>query len=541
MSRGSEGWNFADVWETAAEVLPDSQAQVQGKRRLSWAETDRRANGVADWLLSLGVARQDKVAQYLYNCPEYMESVFAAYKTGLVPVNTNYRYGPTELHYLWDNADTVAVVFHGAFSETADELRAGLPKVRGWLWVDDGSGPCPEWATPYEDVAAGHPGRVTALWGRSGDDIYMLYTGGTTGMPKGVMWRQDDLFYLLNAGALRKLPEAGDLDAVRAEFAASGPGGVTMPACPMMHGTGALTTMGALTSGGSVASLEGRRFDAVELLDTVQAERVNILAIVGDAFAKPMLAALDAEPERWDISSLVVILSSGVMWSEHTKQGLLRHHPGMILADSLGSSEAVGMATSLSTAAGTTQTAKFSVSENTRVITEDGHDVTPGSEEIGMVALKGRVPVGYYKDPEKSAATFRVIDGVRYSIPGDYAMVEADGSLRLLGRGSVCINTGGEKVYPEEVEEAVKEHPAVADAVVVGVPDERFGEAICALVELRPGQDLAEDDLVSHVRDRLAAYKAPRRVLPIETVGRAPNGKVDYRLLRQHALERLGL
>ena len=541
MSGGSQGWNFADVWEIVAEALPDAQAQVQGKRRLTWAETERRANGVASWLLELGVQRQDKVAQYMYNCPEYMESMFGVFKAGLVPVNTNYRYGPTELHYLWDNADAVAGVFHGAFTETVAELRGKLPKIRGWLWVDDGSGPCPEWAVPYEDVAGAHAERVEARWGRSGDDLYMLYTGGTTGMPKGVMWRQDDLFYLFNAGALRKLPENGGLDDVRAELSSNGPGGVTLPACPLMHGTGAFTTMSALTGGGSDVTLESRRLDVVELLDTVQAERVNILSIVGDAFAKPILAALDAEPGRWDISSLVVMISSGVMWSEQTKQGLLRHHPGMILADSLGSSEAVGMATSLSSAAGTQQTAKFAVGENTRVITEDGHDVTPGSGEVGMVALRGRVPVGYYKDPEKSAATFREIDGARYSIPGDFAMVEADGTLRLLGRGSVCINTGGEKVYPEEVEEAVKEHPAVADAVVVGVPDERFGEVICALVELRPGQEAGEDDIVIHVRSRLAAYKAPRRVLPIDTVNRAPNGKVDYRRLRELARERLGV
>ena len=540
MSGEIEGWNFADVWEVVAEALPDAQSQVQGKRRFTWAETDGRADGVARWLLGLGVQRQDKVAQYLYNCPEYMESMFGIYKAGLVPVNTNYRYGPGELEYLWDNADAVAVVFHGTFAETVAGLRPRLPKVRGWLWVDDGSGPCPEWAVPYEEAAAAGPGRVRGPWGRSGDDIYMLYTGGTTGMPKGVMWRQDDLFHLLNASSPRKLPTDRGMDGVRAELA-GGPGGVGLPACPLMHGTGALTTMSAMTSGGSVVTLEGRRFDAVELLDTVQAERVNVMAIVGDAFAKPMLAALDAEPGRWDISSLFMIVSSGVMWSETTKQGLLRHHAGMILADSFGSSEAVGIGTSVSSAAGTSHTAKFSLGENTRVITEEGRDVVPGSDEIGVVAIRGRVPVGYYKDPEKSAATFRVIDGVRYSIPGDYATVDADGTLHLLGRGSVCINTGGEKVYPEEVEEALKEHPTVADAVVVGVPDERFGEAICALVEAHPGEEVDETGIIEHVRSRLAAYKAPRRVLAIPSVGRAPNGKVDYRGLRQRAVERLGI
>ncbi|HEV2369871.1 MAG TPA: AMP-binding protein [Acidimicrobiales bacterium] len=533
------GWNFADVWEAAAEALPDAPAQVQGKRRYSWSEVDRRANGVAHWLLDLGTERQDKVVQYLYNCPEYMESMWAMYKAGLVPVNTNYRYGPEEIVYLWENADAVATIFHGAFTDTIEGLRARVPKIKAWLWVDDGSGPCPSWATPYEDVTGAHSERVVAPWGRSGDDLYMLYTGGTTGMPKGVMWRQDDLFHILNAGAMRRVPEDGGLVAVRDELA-NGPGAVALPACPLMHGTGALSTIATMLGAGVVVTLEGRHFDAVELLDTVQAERVNALAIVGDAFAKPMLAALDAEPGRWDISSLALIVSSGVMWSEQTKQGLLRHHPGMLLADSLGSSEAVGMGMSVSGNASTAQTAKFSLGENARVITDDGRDVVPGSGEIGVVALRGRVPLGYYKDPEKSARTFREIDGARYSIPGDYATVEADGTLRLLGRGSVVINTGGEKVYPEEVEEAIKEHPAVADAVVVGVPDDRFGEAITAMVELRPGADVEESDIVGHVKARLSAFKAPRRVLMVATVGRAPNGKVDYQRLREDAIARVG-
>jgi acyl-CoA synthetase (AMP-forming)/AMP-acid ligase II len=532
------GWNFADVWETVAEQLPEAPAQIQGKRRYTWAEMDRRANGVAAALLAAGVSQQDKVAQYLYNGPEYLESMFATYKAGLVPVNTNYRYADDELIYLWDNADAVAVVMHGAFAERVAALRPKLPKVRTWLWVDDGSGECPDWAIDYEETAASHTERVVAPWGRSGDDIYMLYTGGTTGMPKGVMWRQDDLFQLLNASAFRRIPEDGGIPALRESLTA--PGMVSMPACPLMHGTGAMTSISNLASGGSVVTLAGRSFDVLELLDTIQAERVNAIAIVGDAFAKPMLAALEAEPERWDISSLMLVVSSGVMWSEATKQGLLRHHPNMILADTFSSSEALGMGTSVSHAGGTSNTAKFSLGENARVITDDGRDVVPGSGEVGIVAVKGRVPVGYYKDPEKTARTFREIDGARYSIPGDYATVEADGTLRLLGRGSVCINTGGEKVYPEEVEEVIKEHSSVADAVAVGVPDDRFGEAICALVQARPGAVVDEAAIIDHVKARLASFKAPKRVLTVPDMGRAPNGKVDYRRLREEAVARLG-
>ena len=532
------GWNFADVWEVVAEKLPDAPAQIHGDRRVTWGDFDTRANGIGNWLLGLGVEKQDKVAQYLYNCPEYLESMFGIFKAGLVPVNTNYRYADDELLYLWDNADAIAVVFHGTFAERIEGLRQKLPKIKGWLWVDDGSGACPEWASPYESAASANTSRAIGAWGRDGDDLYMLYTGGTTGMPKGVMWRQDDLFSTLNATSLGVRYSEPDLNAVREGLTKEGP--ITLPACPLMHGTGALTSFSAMGSAGCVVTLTKRNFDVEELLDAIQTNKVNIIAIVGDAFAKPMLRALDDNPGRWDITSLIAVVSSGVMWSEETKQGLLKHHPGMILADQFSSSEALGMGASVSSAGGTANTAKFRLGENARVITDDGRDVEPGSGETGMVAVKGRTPVGYYKDEEKSAKTFRIIEGERYSIPGDYATVEADGTLRLLGRGSVCINTGGEKVYPEEVEEVLKTHPDVMDAVAVGVPDEKWGEAICAMVETAAGVTIDEADVISHVKSRLAPFKAPKRVLTVETIGRAANGKVDYKRLKTEATERVG-
>jgi len=536
----SSGWNFADIWEVAADQLPDAPCQIQGDRVVSWRDFDERADGVGQWLLGLGAGHQDKVAHYLYNSPEYLESLFGIFKAGLVPVNTNYRYAEEELLYLWDNADAIAVVFHGTFAERIESLRDRLPKVKGWLWVDDGVGPCPSWATPYEDVAEVRPGRLQAPWGRSGDDLYLLYTGGTTGMPKGVMWRQDDLFGVLNSSSLGvRHGEDPDLVAVRANL--TQPGYRVIPACPLMHGTGAFTSFACLLSGGAVVTLEKRNFDAEELLDTVDAQAVNVLAIVGDAFAKPMLRALDASPGRWSLTSLLAIISSGVMWSEETKQGLLKHHGGMILADQFSSSEALGMGASVSSASGTSTTAQFRLGENARVITDDGRDVVPGSGDVGMVAVRGRTPVGYYKDKEKSDRTFKIIDGDRYSVPGDFATVEADGTLRLLGRGSVCINTGGEKVFPEEVEEVLKTHPAVRDAVAVGVPDEKWGEAIFAMVEATPGEVIDEADVIAHVKAHLAAFKAPKRVLSVDTIGRAPNGKVDYKRLKAEAVERAGV
>jgi acyl-CoA synthetase (AMP-forming)/AMP-acid ligase II len=537
-------WNFADVWEAVAEIHPDSLALTQGGRRLSWREFDRGADVTAARLLTAGLGRQATVAQYLHNCPEYLESVYAAFKAGLVPVNTNYRYTEDELHYLWDNADVEAVVFHGSFAERAAHIRDRLTRIRLWLWVDDGTGPCPSWAEPYRRASdeLEPSGPVRASWGRTPDDLLLVYTGGTTGTPKGVMWRQDDLFALLNRSGELRYPGTGDPAEVRALLSApfKYPPPRLLPGPPLMHGTGLFTAMSVLSGAGTVVMLESRHFDPVALLDTIETEHVTQLAIVGDAFAKPLLAALDAEPSRWDISSLWLIVSSGVMWSAEVKAGLLRHQPRLVMVDSLGSSEALGMASSKSRKGETASTAGFRLGSDAKVLTADGREVAPGSGEQGMVALRGRGPIGYYKDPEKSAATFRTIEGERWTVPGDFATVEADGSLRLLGRGSVCINTGGEKVFPEEVEEALKLHPAVADAVVVGIPDDRFGESVTGLVELRPGAgDPGESDLVASVRARLAAYKAPRRVLAVETIGRAPNGKVDYRRLRQYAIDTL--
>jgi 3-oxocholest-4-en-26-oate---CoA ligase len=539
-------WIFADVWEAVADVQPDAPALTHGDRTLTWSELDRRADGVARWLLDADVRHQDKVALYLYNGPEYLEATLACLKLGLVPINTNYRYADDELVYLWENADTVAVVFHGAFVERIEGIRARVPGIHSWLWVDDGTGVCPHWAVPYEGIASasGSSERVQPPWARTPDDVYMLYTGGTTGMPKGVMWRQDDLFARLNGAGFRRYPEDGGPDDVRAELERSGRGSTLLPACPLMHGTGGFTALECLSEGGRVVTLTSRQFDPVELLDTVMREQVNALVIVGDVFAKPILACLDAHPDQWDLTSLVGIISSGVMWSEETKQGLLGHYPGMLLVDAFSSSEALGMGTSVSSGDNSARTARFSLGPEVRVLGADGKDVEPGSGTSGVLALGGRIPLGYYKDEAKSASTFQVIDGVRYSVPGDYAEVGADGSIHLLGRGSVVINTGGEKVYPEEVEEAIKTIDGVADAVVVGIPDQRFGEEIVAVVE--PSADTNPDSLtpdlvIEHVKARLAGYKAPRRVRLVATIGRSPAGKVDYARHRGETAEWAGV
>jgi acyl-CoA synthetase (AMP-forming)/AMP-acid ligase II len=353
------------------------------------------------------------------------------------------------------------------------------------------------------------------------------------------MWRQDDLFRQLG-GSLNGRFREDPVDYSVVDEGVASAGFVGLPACPLMHGTGCFTQLILLSAGGSTVLLESRKLDVEEILSTIEKEKVNQLVIVGDAFAKPILRALDAAPGKHDLSSMFMIASSGVMFSEESKQGLLGHNPTMMIIDAFSSSEAVGMGQSISTAGGASSTAKFVVGENTKVITEDGRAVEPGSGEIGRVAVGGFQPIGYYKDEAKTAATFITFEGKRYSCPGDFATVEADGSLTLLGRGSVCINTGGEKVFPEEVEEVLKTFEGVRDAVAVGVPDDKFGEAITAVVEPAPGATLDPAAVIAHVKSKLAAYKAPKHVLSVDTIGRAPNGKVDYKRLKAYAEEQIG-
>jgi acyl-CoA synthetase (AMP-forming)/AMP-acid ligase II len=543
-------WNYANVWEPIAAAIPDRPAQIQGERVQSWAEFDRRANALARRLIDLGLGKQSKVAAYLFNGPQYLETYYAAFKAALAPVNTNYRYVADELIYLFDNADAEAVVFHASFAETVDAIRGRLPKVRAWIAVAEPGHPVPPFAEDYEAIMAANEGRVTPPWGRSSDDLLILYTGGTTGMPKGVMWRLEDLFFVLGGAGnfflgtppASRPEEAAErvLAAIAANDLVSGPQ-VTLAAAPLMHGTSQFTGIIGLTAGGTVATLPSSgHFDAIELWSEVERVKANAISIVGMAFAQPMLEALDANPGRWDLSSLRRIGSSGTVWSMENKQGLLSHIPGCSIFDSLGSSEAVGMGASASTAQDAPETAKFMVTANSACFTEDGRRVEPGSGERGLLAVSGYLPVGYYKDPEKTERTFKVFEGRRWSVPGDWATVEADGSLKLLGRGSQVINTGGEKVFPEEVEEAIKRYPGVRDAAVVGVPDPRFGERICAVVDVGEAPAPTLSELAEHVRQTLARYKAPRELV-IAPVLRAANGKLDYKIVRAEALKALGI
>ncbi len=531
-------WNFATVWESVGDALPAHTALVQGDCRRTWAEFDDRSARLAGGLRAAGLSTGSKVASYLYNSNEYMEGVFGSFKLRAVPVNVNYRYLEDELVYMLDNSDAEALLFHGSLGERVAKIRDRAPNVKLWVQVDDGA-PQQEFAIAFEDlIAANEPMERIE---RSGDDYYFLYTGGTTGMPKGVMWRNEDLFGVLGEAAYplvgastpERSEDAGSIAVAAVE--AVGPR-VHLPASPLMHGTGAFTTFQALFLGGTIVTLTGRHFDAHEMWQTVEREKVSQMAIVGDAFAKPMLRALEereASGNPYDTTSLQLIISSGVIWSAEVKDGLMQRTNCFCL-DSLGSSEGVGFANSTS-APGTEQaTAKFTIGAHAKVLQEDGTEVEPGSDQIGLLALGGFLPTGYYKDETKSAATFRVLNGRRWSVPGDFARVETDGTIVLLGRGSVVINSGGEKIFPEEVEEAVKLHPAVADCLVVGVPDDRFGEAVTAVLGLRPGSEASGEEITAAL-GALARYKHPRNYVFVTEVLRGPNGKADYRWAKETA------
>jgi acyl-CoA synthetase (AMP-forming)/AMP-acid ligase II len=540
------GWNIADVLEVVAAEVPDAPAVIQGGRVVTWQALNQRAGRVAACLLAAGLPRRSSVAQYLRNSPEYIESLYACLKASLVPVNTNYRYGSDELIYLWDNADVRAVVFHGEFSAQIELIRGHLPEIRSWLWVDDGTGPCPGWAISYDDAATGTaPDRPLGPdqeeeQQRSGDDLLLLYTGGTTGLPKGVMWRQDDLFILLGNAARGGYPDQPDLEYARSRVAREGRR--MLPAAPLMHGAGCFSCMPILARGGAIVLLEGRSFDPVEFLDVVDSRQVHSASWVGDAFARPVADALDAHPGRWQLSSLKTITSGGVVFTDATKRRLLAHAPHLLINDVFGASEAITVGSSLVTKDNIAASdGSFRPRPGTRVIDEAGQDVVPGSGVAGLIAFSGRQPVGYYKDERKTAEVFREIGGRRYSVPGDWAVVAADGTVTLLGRGSACINTGGEKVYPDEVEKVIAPLPGVADAAVIGVPHERFGQAVVAVVQPVPGQALSAEVVISHCRAHLAGYKAPREVMVVASIGRGPTGKVDLTTLRKRALAELGV
>lgn len=515
--------NFGDMFDALAPLIAARPAIVWGETVRTWREFDARSNRLARRLRALGLEPDSKVAFYLRNSPAYVELFAACAKARCVHANVNYRYVGEELYYLLDNSDAEVVVFDTDYADQVDRIRGRLPRVRAWLAV--GEHP-PAFAESFEDACQqGDPSPLDLA--RSGDDLYFMYTGGTTGYPKAVMWPHKSRISVIGMARADDAPSHARLVAADDSYP------IAMPAAPLMHSTGLTTMLSTLCAGGTLVLLPTRGFDAEACLREIDRHRVMRVAIVGDAFSVPLLEHLRAHADRYDTSSVQLISSAGAMWSEHFKQELLEYFPDAVLSDSLGSSEGSRMGAITTRRGETTRTARFELGPNVKVFTEDFREVEPGSGESGMLAKAGPLPLGYYKDPERTEQTFPIIDGVRYSLAGDQCRIEADGTLTLLGRGNVCINTGGEKVYPEEVEEALKQMPSIVDAAVLGVPDERWGNVVAALLRTQDGRPVAESAIRDHLDTLIARYKHPRIVRFVTDEFRHDNGKINYRQAQQ--------
>jgi 3-oxocholest-4-en-26-oate---CoA ligase len=519
-------FNLADLFEAVADNAGDRTAIVAGDRRLTYRELDERATRFGRYLLDVGVQADDHVGIYAFNRAEWVEAMIGCFKARAVPINVNYRYVADELRYLFDNADLVALVFEAEFGDKVAAVLPGLPKLEHLLVLEDGTGTVTEGlaAVDYEHaLASAAPDRDFPA--RSPEDLYILYTGGTTGMPKGVMWHQEGIFFAAMGGGNYGGPgiETPDkiVDGITPAPSAS------LALAPLMHGNAQWTMFVGLFSGNTVVLNASRRFDADEIWDLVERESVFIISLVGDAMARPLV---DALARREKAPMLLAIVSGGAILSPAIKTEINDRMPNVMVIDAFGASE-----TGANGAVDVTDKGpRFRMNEWTTVITEDGKQAEVG--EVGLLARRGYVPVGYYKDAEKTAATFVEFDGVRWAIPGDRAVIEEGGVVAVLGRGSQCINTGGEKVFPEEVEAVLKSHPDVFDAIVVGVPDSRFGEAVAAVVAPREGTSPTLDMLAEHSRDALAGYKVPRHLVLVDEVERTPAGKPNYRWAKKLAV-----
>ena len=526
-------FNLADLYEIVADAVPDRLALVAGDERRSYAQLDERANRFAHHLLDHGVEPGDKIAIYSWDRAEWVEAMLGAYKARAVPINVNYRYVADEARYIIDNSDAVVVVYERAFAPVMNAIRGELPKLRHAVVLDDGTDMSTA-ATSYEDaLAAASPAREFGP--RSSDDLYLLYTGGTTGVPKGVMWRSEDIFFAALGGGGFGQPPITKPEELADRIPAEGARAIPMVNAPMMHGGGQWMAFINLFGGGTVVLNCDRHFDADLIWRTVERERCNSVMVVGDAMGRPLAEALAAPGATYDTSSVVIVGSGGAILSPPVKEQLRAQLPNAMVMDSFGASETGATGTVFDTE-GPAAGPRFTMGEFMTVLDDDLRPVAPGAGVVGRLARRGHIPLGYYKDGEKTAATFvTAADGARWVVPGDLAVVETDGTITLLGRGSVCINSGGEKVYPEEVEAALKSHPDVFDAVVVGIPDDRYVERVAAIVQPRPGAEPSLEALQAHARDKLAGYKLPRRLLLAGTIPRTPVGKPDYRAAKKLA------
>ena len=521
-------YHLADLFETVAATVPDRLAVVADSAQLTYAELNARCERLAAGLAAHGVCRGDTVALYLHNGPAYLESFIAACKLGAVPYNVNYRYRAEELRYLFANADSAAIVHGAEFSPTVREVRGEVPTLKVTVAVEDGSGTDIAGSIAYADLLAHAPG---GPWSRDEADYLLCYTGGTTGMPKGVMWPHRAFVFSCAGGAGYFNPH-GVLTAPAgiAERARDGYPLKLFPLAPLMHMAAMWAVWSALLNGLTIVLDEGRAFDAERMLDTAEREGANMIQFVGDAMAIPLRDALRANPGRWNLAHVVNLGSGGAVFSQHIKDDLKALVPSAGITDGMGTSETGISGMAEKSAEGVM---RLPANEHQQVIVDDRIG-TVG--ETGFIARTGNTPIGYYGDPAKTAEVFRTIGGGLWAVSGDAARLDDDGMITMFGRGSTCINTGGEKVFPEEVEEALRSHPAVFDAVVTGQQDVRWGERVVAVVAPRNAILQPElDDIRAFLGSKLAGYKLPRALVWVDEIKRSPAGKQDYRWAREAA------
>lgn len=533
-------YNIADLFEHTVDAIPDREALIYRGDSWTFAEVDRRANRVGHWLASAGVDAGDHVGIYAMNSEAWVSAMLGCLKIRAVPININYRYVEAELEHLIDNSDIVACVFDEEYATRLVAVRGAAPALSVFVHIEhhDPVDPMPEGtadalaalgSVPYEGLlATGSPERDFGP--RSGDDRYIIYTGGTTGMPKGVEWRNEDIYFALGQGVDALTNERVADEFTKAEQAAASDAPLVFCIIPpMMHGAAQIATISQWLIGNTIVML--RRFDAEALWDAIEGHGINSMIITGDAIARPMIDALDANPGRWNTDSLIALSSSAALFSQSLKDRFLEYFPNLVITDSIGSTEGgfngVRIAAKGDRAEGGGP--KVNPGVDVKILDDNLHEIPPGDTRHGLLARGGNIPIGYYKDPEKTAANFVVAaDGHRYAVSGDHACWSEDGGLVMLGRGTVSINSGGEKIFPEEVEAAIKSHPAVFDCLVVGVPDERFGQRVAAVVQWRDSQNATLRDLDAAARKLVAGYKVPRELHCVDEIVRSPSGKPDY-------------
>jgi len=527
--------NIADLFEHAADAVPERLAIACGDAEITYRDLEARSNQVAHYFAATGVGLGDHVGIYGRNSIELIEAILACYKLRAIPVNVNYRWVDGELRYLFSEAELVGLVYDRQFSDKVAALLPDYPGIEGVLAIDDGSDAVlPAGAVDFAGALADQSA-ARDFGERSADDIYMLYTGGTTGYPKGVLWRHEDVWRTLGGGIDFTTGEALQDEWEQIRRGTAGPAGlVRLTTAPLIHGSAQWGTLPALFGGDTVIFVP--QFDPHAVWRAVQRHRANLLMITGDAMARPLIEAF--QEEEYDVSSLLAISSNAALFSSSVKDQYLTLLPNVVITDAIGASE-TGFTGLGYVSAGNRKAEGPTVTLGPSTIVIDEHNRPVGPGGIGRIARGGHIPLGYYKDPVKTAALFVEVDGARYAVPGDFARVEEDGTITLLGRGNTCVNTGGEKVYPEEVEGALKSFAGVFDALVIGIPDERLGQRVAAVVQPRDGQAIDLAELEAHLRTKVAGYKVPRSVWMVEQISRTPAGKADYRWAHSYAEEQL--